>query len=193
MGMQAAVIEAFDKAGLKPDFDLTANQDQVRAFFLDRIKQLFAGEKLRHDIVDAVTDTHGVDIANVIEAAQAIDSHKDDADFKGAVEALTRVLRIAKKGKFGAEMPTVNPDLFVNPSEQQLYDAVEDVKNQFADRTVAENFTALRSLAPVISTYFDENMIMDKDEAIRQNRLAQLTILARLAAIVGNLNELIVK
>ena len=36
-------------------------------------------------------------------------------------------------------------------------------------------------------------MIMDKDEAIRQNRLAQLTILARLAAIVGNLNELIVK
>ena len=193
MGMQAAVIEAFDQAGLKPDFDLTANQGEVRAFFLDRIKQLFAGEKLRHDIVDAVTDTHGVDIANVIEAAQAIDSHKDDADFKGAVEALTRVLRIAKKGKFGAEMPTVNPDLFVNPSEQQLYDAVADVKKQFADRTVAENFTALRGLAPVISAYFDENMIMDKDEAIRQNRLAQLTILARLAAVVGNLNVLIVK
>lgn len=193
MGMQAAVIEAFDQAGLKPDFDLTANQGEVRAFFLDRIKQLFAGEKLRHDIVDTVTDTQGVDIANVIEAAQAIDSHKDDADFKGAVEALTRVLRIAKKGKFGAEMPTVNPDLFVNPSEQQLYDAVADVKKQFADRTVAENFTALRGLAPVISAYFDENMIMDKDEAIRQNRLAQLTILARLAAIVGNLNVLIVK
>ena len=193
MGMQAAVIEAFDQAGLKPDFDLTANQGEVRAFFLDRIKQLFAGEKLRHDIVDTVTDTQGVDIANVIEAAQAIDSHKDDADFKGAVEALTRVLRIAKKGKFGAEMPTVNPDLFVNPSEQQLYDAVADVKKQFADRTVAENFTALRGLAPVISAYFDENMIMDKDEAIRQNRLAQLTILARLAAVVGNLNDLIVK
>ena len=193
MGMQAAVIEAFDQAGLKPDFDLTANQGEVRAFFLDRIKQLFAGEKLRHDIVDTVTDTQGVDIANVIEAAQAIDSHKDDADFKGAVEALTRVLRIAKKGKFGAEMPTVNPDLFVNPSEQQLYDAVADVKKQFADRTVAENFTALRGLAPVISAYFDENMIMDKDEAIRQNRLAQLTILARLAAVVGNLNVLIVK
>lgn len=193
MGMQDAVIGAFGQAGLQIDFDLTANQDQVRAFFLDRLKQLFAGEKLRHDIVDAVTDTQGVDIANVIEAAQAIDSHKDDDNFKEAVEALTRVLRIAKKGKFGDAMPGVNPDLFVNPSEQQLYDAVNAVKEQFADRTVAENFTALRGLAPVISTYFDENMIMDKDAAVRQNRLAQLTILARLAAVVGNLNDLIVK
>ena len=193
MGMQDAVINAFKQAGLQPSFDLTANQDQVRAFFLDRLKQLFTGEKLRHDIVDAVTDTQGVDIANVIEAAQAIDSHKDDTNFKGAVEALTRVLRIAKKGKFGAAMPKVNPDLFVNPSEQQLYDAVNAVEQQFADRTVAENFTALRGLAPVITAYFDENMIMDKDEAVRQNRLAQLTILARLAAVVGNLNDLIVK
>lgn len=193
MGMQDAVIAAFNKAGLQTSFDLSANQDQVRAFFLDRLKQLFNGEKLRHDIVDTVTDTQGVDIANVIEAAKAIDSHKDDADFKGAVEALTRVLRIAKKGKFGAAMPSVDPDLFVNPSEQQLHDAVNTVEQHFADRTVAENFTALRDLAPVISAYFDENMIMDKDEAVRQNRLAQLTILARLTAVVGNLNDLIVK
>lgn len=193
MGMQSEISAAYGKAGLKLTFDLDNNRDQVRDFFLDRLKQLFSGMKLRHDIVDTVTDTQSSDIANVIEAARAIDDHKDDADFKEAIEALTRVSRIAKKGKFGPEMPTVTPALFANPSEKKLHDAVNDAQKQFADRTVAENFAALRGLAPIISAYFDENMIMDKDESVRQNRLAQLTILARLAAKVGNLDKLIVK
>lgn len=192
MGIQPELAAAFKQAGIELPYALDENKGQVRAFFLDRLKQLFSGEKLRHDITDAVTDTKADDIANVIEAAQAIDAHKDDADFKETIEALTRVLRIAKKGKFDKEI-TVDPALFVNPSEKKLYDAVAAVQAAAADRTIAENFAALRSLAPVISEYFDENMIMDKDEAVRRNRLAQLTILARLAALVGNLDDLIVK
>ena len=34
-------------------------------------------------------------------------------------------------------------------------------------QTVSENFAALRTLTPIISEYFDENMIMDKNEDIR--------------------------
>lgn len=192
LGIQPALQTAFDQAGIKLPYDLNKNSDQVRAFFLDRLKQLFGSEKLRHDIVDAVTDTQVDDIADVIDAAQAIDAHKDDADFKESVEALTRVLRIAKKGQFGSEVK-VDPALFANPSEKKLYLAVDKVQTGFRKRTVAENFAALRALAPIISEYFDENMIMDKDQAIRHNRLAQLTILSRLAGIVGNLDNLIVK
>lgn len=193
MGIQPQVIAALQDANINLSFDLTKNSDQVRDFFLDRIKQLFSNEHLRHDIIDAVTDTKADDIANVLEAAKAIDAHKDDADFKGAIEALTRVSRLAKKGKFGDEELKVNPDLFVNPSEQKLYDAVERIKKAAPDKTIAENFTALRGLEPVISDYFEENMIMDKNENIRNNRLAQLEILARLTAALGNLNSLIVK
>ncbi len=192
LGIQPALQTAFDQAGIKLPYDLNKNSDQVRAFFLDRLKQLFGSEKLRHDIVDAVTDTQVDDIADVIDAAQAIDAHKDDADFKESIEALTRVLRIAKKGQFGSEVK-VDPALFANPSEKKLYLAVDKVQTGFKKRTVAENFAALRALSPIISEYFDENMIMDKDQAIRHNRLAQLTILSRLAGIVGNLDNLIVK
>ena len=49
------------------------------------------------------------------------------------------------------------------------------------------------SLTPIISEYFDENMIMDKNEDIRNNRLAQLSVLARQASLIGNLDNLIVK
>ncbi|MGM9892445.1 glycine--tRNA ligase subunit beta [Limosilactobacillus sp.] len=192
LGIQPELIKAFAAAQITTDFDLTKNMAAVRQFFLDRMKQFFSAQKLRHDIIDAVTDTKADDIENIFEAATAINDHKDDANFKDAVEALTRVVRIAKKGKQDSTS-TINPALFENPSEQKLYDAVAEVKKQAADRTIAENFTALRSLSPVITEYFDENMIMDKNEDIRNNRLAQLGELARLTRLMGNLDDLIVK
>ena len=56
-----------------------------------------------------------------------------------------------------------------------------------------QQFSALLELEPVISLYFEENMIMDKDEAVKNNRLSLLTILADQTAAFGNLDQLIVK
>lgn len=192
LGIQPFLIKAFADSDVAIDFDLTKNAPAVRTFFLDRLKQFFSGRRLRHDIIDAVTDTENDDIETVFEAAAAIDEHKEDTDFKDAVEALTRVLRISKKGHPGLAAQ-VDPSLFENPSEKKLYTAVNEVAAGAANRTVAENFAELRQLAPVITEYFDENMIMDKNEAVRNNRLAQLAIIARLARVMGNLNDLIVK
>lgn len=192
LGIQPVLIKAFADSDVAIDFDLTKNAPAVRTFFLDRLKQFFSGRRLRHDIIDAVTDTENDDIETVFEAAAAIDEHKEDADFKDAVEALTRVLRISKKDHQDLAAQ-VDPSLFENPSEKKLYTAVNEVAAGAANRTVAENFAELRQLAPVITEYFDENMIMDKNEAVRNNRLAQLAIIARLARVMGNLNDLIVK
>lgn len=192
LGIQPVLIKAFADSDVAIDFDLTKNAPAVRTFFLDRIKQFFSARRLRHDIIDAVTDTENDDIETVFEAAAAIDEHKEDADFKDAVEALTRVLRISKKGHQDLAAQ-VDPILFENPSEKKLYTAVNEVADGAANRTVAENFAELRQLAPVITEYFDENMIMDKNEDVRNNRLAQLAIIARLARVMGNLNDLIVK
>ena len=192
LGIQPVLIKAFADSDVAIDFDLTKNAPAVRTFFLDRLKQFFSGRRLRHDIIDAVTNTENDDIETVFEAAAAIDEHKEDADFKDAVEALTRVLRISKKGHQDLAA-RVDPSLFENPSEKKLYTAVNEVAAGAANRTVAENFAELRQLAPVITEYFDENMIMDKNEDVRNNRLAQLAIIARLARVMGNLNDLIVK
>ena len=192
LGIQPVLIKAFADSDVAIDFDLTKNAPAVRTFFLDRLKQFFSARRLRHDIIDAVTDTENDDIETVFEAAAAIDEHKEDADFKDAVEALTRVLRISKKGHQDLAAQ-VDPSLFENPSEKKLYTAVNEVADGAANRTVAENFAELRQLAPVITEYFDENMIMDKNEDVRNNRLAQLAIIARLARVMGNLNDLIVK
>lgn len=186
------LANAWEKAGLTVSFDPTKNASDVRAFFMDRLRQLFTTQRLRHDIVDAVTDTATNDIANVIASAYALDARKDKKDFKDQIEALTRVMRIAKKAD--SKTPTtVDSQKFENPSEGTLAAKVADIAKQFDSKTPAENLDALLGLEPVISQYFEENMVMAKDLAVRANRLAQLRILANLISHIGNLDQLVVK
>ncbi|KRN58825.1 glycine--tRNA ligase subunit beta [Limosilactobacillus secaliphilus] len=193
LSMQDDVTAALKQANVEPDFDYAYNEKQVYAFFIDRLKQYFSGQHLRHDIVDTVTATSVDSIATVLNAAHVLNEHKDDEGFKDDIEALTRVVRIAKKGDQKAEQTTVDPSLFQNPSEKDLYTQVQSVDEHFSRTDLEKDLAALRSLRAVISAYFDENMIMDKDEKIRANRLAQLRLIARDAAIFGDLDSLIVK
>lgn len=186
------IKEAWQQAGLAVSFDATKNEQEVRHFFLDRIRQLFSSQRLRHDVVDAVTDTTNSDVANIIASAYALDSRKDKKDFKDQIEALTRVLRIAKKADKKQE-PVVDPAKFENPSETKLHEAVDQIQDQVADQTPAETLDALLSLEPIISDYFEENMIMAKDPAIRANRLSQMSLLSSLIYRIGNLDKLVVK
>lgn len=193
MGMADEFAEALAAQGLTPEFDVSHNADQVHAFFLDRLKQFFNTQDLRYDVIDAVVDTKSADIANVLAAAETLDAHKDDDGFKEDVEALTRVLRIAKKADFKDGVPAVDPAKFQNPSETELFDLVASLDKKRDTQTLAQNFADLRAMAPVITNYFEENMIMDKDESIRSNRLALLQQLADDVYALGNLDKLIVK
>lgn len=193
LSMQEDVADALSQADINTDFDYDHNAPQVRSFFIDRLKQYFNGQHLRHDIVDAVTATSVDSIATVLDAAHVLNEHKDDDGFKDDIEALTRVVRIANKGDQDAAQTQVDPSLFQNPSEKELYAQVQSVDEHYSRTDLEKDLAALRSLKDAISAYFDENMIMDKDEAIRANRLAQLHLIARDAAIFGDLDQLIVK
>lgn len=189
--LQAKVAGELANQNVELTFDYGKNADKVQAFFIDRLKQFFATKKLRHDIVDAVTDTKQIDVARVLKAADVLDAHKDDKGFKDDIEALTRVERIAKKGNLKPNDVNVDTSFFQNPSEQKLYDAVNAISTDGVG--MDELLMQLRGLAPIITEYFDENMIMDKDEAVKNNRLSQLTILSNKSATFGNLDNLIVK
>lgn len=193
LDFQATAKKAVEAATPAMEFDYEKNEAAIKEFFIDRLKQLFNLDHLRHDIVDAVTDTHVTDPVAIVEAATVLDAHKDNAGLKDQVEALTRVIRLAKKGNLAQEDVKVDPSLFENPSEGQLDEAVKALIDARANRTLDEQFSALLALEPIISAYFEENMIMDKDEAVKNNRLSLLTILADQTAAFGNLDRLIVK
>ncbi|MFL2029142.1 glycine--tRNA ligase subunit beta [Loigolactobacillus zhaoyuanensis] len=174
--------------------DLATNSSQFQQFINERMRQWFGQHKVRYDIVDAVLASHENDLQQMFAAAKVLEQRKDTPDFKATIEALTRVLRLSEKADFADQKQlTVDPTLFENDAEKMLYTAVEEVRTQVAQRTIAENFEALEQLRPLIAAYFDATMVMVDDTAVRNNRLQQLVILARLIFSIADLNQLIVK
>ena len=59
--------------------------------------------------------------------------------------------------------------------------------------SLADLYQGFVQLQPVIDQYFDANMIMAKDEKVKNNRLAQLFAVSELADRLGDLSKLVIK
>ncbi|CUS26285.1 glycyl-tRNA synthetase subunit beta [Paucilactobacillus oligofermentans DSM 15707 = LMG 22743] len=192
LDIETELVKSMTEAGVNPNFDMTKVTADVNSFISDRIRLTLENKKYRYDIIEAAVTGKQNDIAKVIETATVLDAHKDDANFKDSIEALTRVLRIAQKNEINPDHLAVDAKLFQAASEQQLLDQVTVIENA-AVNTIEQVYQQLASLQPTIEAYFDDNMIMDKDEQVKNNRLNQLARVAKLTEQLGNLNELIVK
>lgn len=171
--------------------ELTDADKQVLDFMYARLRQYLLTQNIRHDVIDAVINAEEEDIHRLFETAEMLKSHLNDEDFKPSIEALTRVINLAKKAQ--AEEIAINPALFENEAETALYNAVIELKARFEHQTVEQNYGSLVALRPLIEAYFEQTMVMVDDEAVRINRLLQLRQIAEMAQTIASLDSLITK
>ena len=168
--------------------NLQAVINDVLAFLTDRVVKALQTEKVRYDVINAVTTGKLTDTTQMFTSANALLAHSEDQMFREGVESLTRVMRLTSKNPTDAAVDTA---LFENEAEKQLYDVI----GSFADKafTTDELLAALLSLQPAIAAYFDQTMVMVDDEAVKQNRLATLQLVSDQAEKVANFMALDVK
>ncbi|EPI27697.1 glycine--tRNA ligase subunit beta [Enterococcus faecalis] len=193
--LQIEVDEAVNQDVEKYGVLLNEGQAEVVEFVKARLRQLLMTKNVRHDIIDAVVSAEQADLSKLFASANILKSRFEDQDFKPSMEALTRVINLAKKGQelLGDTEEGIDPSLFENKAEKELYQAVNDLSEAFATRTIAENYEALVNLRPLIDAYFNETMVMVEDEKVKQNRLKQLMQIAKMALSIASLDLLIVK
>lgn len=193
--LQTEVDEAVNQDVEKYGVLLNEGQAEVVEFVKARLRQLLMTKNVRHDIIDAVVSAEQADLSKLFASANILKSCFEDQDFKPSMEALTRVINLAKKGQelLGDTEEGIDPSLFENKAEKELYQAVNDLSEAFATRTIAENYEALVNLRPLIDAYFNETMVMVEDEKVKQNRLKQLMQIAKMALSIASLDLLIVK
>ncbi|AIS09257.1 Glycyl-tRNA synthetase beta chain [Lactobacillus sp. wkB8] len=168
----------------------TAEQEeQISSFIRDRINQYLQKNNYKYDIIDAVLASSQQDPIQILAAAKVLQLHHDDDKFKPVVESLTRINNILKKAKYKGQNE-VKSDLFDNETETELANGVEKLSKV---NDLAALYDGFVKLQPVIDLYFDTNMIMAKDEAVKNNRLAQLNSVAQLANRLGDLSKLVIK
>ena len=193
--LQTEVDEAVNQDVEKYGVLLNEGQAEVVEFVKARLRQLLMTKNVRHDIIDAVVSAEQADLSKLFASAKILKSRFEDQDCKPSREALTRVINLAKKGQelLGDTEEGIDPSLFENKAEKELYQAVNDLSEAFATRTIAENYEALVNLRPLIDAYFNETMVMVEDEKVKQNRLKQLMQIAKMALSIASLDLLIVK
>lgn len=86
-----------------------------------------------------------------------------------------------------------DPDLFTEPMERELYNAVQNLQ-QTVDRSIrlrdyAAIIKAYASLSPILHNYFESVFVMTDDEKLRHNRLYTLTAARRLFDRFGDLSQ----
>src|SRR5699024_9606533 len=97
---------------------------------------------------------------------------KEDDLFKDKVEAFIRVLNIGKKYR----EEQIDEDLFQSESEKRLFEKYINIKDKITASHLAETeiLQALEELAEPIHAFFENNMVMDDNESIKNNRIALL-------------------
>ena len=151
-----------------------SNKDQLRSFFLLRVKHYMMESGIIHDVAEAVLCHGMIDFLGSLSRAKALMAYeeKDSLGYKRLIDSGVRCIRLLKEQQSREFVSVeVNPDLFKHDSEEVLFQAVTGVSESPA-------LTDLETLVPVIETYFDAVMVMDDDEKVRHNRLMMVSCVA---------------
>ncbi len=112
--LQTEVDEAVNQDVEKYGVLLNEGQAEVVEFVKARLRQLLMTKNVRHDIIDAVVSAEQADLSKLFASANILKSRFEDQDFKPSMEALTRVINLAKKGQelLGDTEEGIDPSLF---------------------------------------------------------------------------------
>jgi glycyl-tRNA synthetase beta chain len=183
-------LNLISEAGIAKRTEEEIYHDLIQ-FFKLRVKHLLQERGIRYDIIDAVLGGEIGTVSQLIEKADALQSASSGEGFKESMEALSRVLNIASKKDI---LGDINPELFENEHEQNLYDKYLELgRKTESGLDAAEYYQLLVSLKPEINQYFDHTMVMSDIADVRENRLNQMAALAVLIMKLAKVNDIVVK
>lgn len=172
------VIRTILDSGLKIDIDkyikealklLPVQRDcakEVNEFFIQRMIILLA-DKYNKNILEACSMKNPLtDIADYVTRVEIVSELKSEQ----LLENANRVIRILKD----STASNVNEKYFVEPIEKTLYNKIVEIKENVDYKTY---LTELENLNPTVTKFFDDVLVMDKDENVKNNRIALLTLL----------------
>ena len=138
----------------------------IEEFFVQRLI-IFLNDKYKKEVLEACVGTdNGTPCRNLCDYVKRVEAVSGILDEK-LIENANRVLRILKEDV----NISVNPSLFTFEAEKNLYSAVN---NTNFNGDYKEYLKELTSLNPVITKFFEDVLVMDKDEKIKNNRIALL-------------------
>ncbi len=159
---------------------------KVNDFITSRLEVILRERGHKASAVKAVLGAQAHDPYRASQTVGDLEAAVSADGWEQLLDAYARCVRITRKEK---EVFSVSVNQLVSEEGKALYAAYSDVAAQ-SDGTVATLVAQIRALQPAITAFFDNVLVMDKDETVRQNRLGLLQAIAGLADGIADLSEL---
>lgn len=176
-----------------PMEDVKELATQIIEFIRLRFRNLLLDQKIRYDVIDAVlAEERNNDLYDLYLRAQALNEYVAGDKAADMIQAATRVNNLSSKAE--VEVP-INDGLFIEQAEKDLYAVVKKLDTGMIPLMVRCDYKGalniLSELNAPVNKFFDDVMVMDKDEAIKNNRLSLLCLVKDLVNSVGDLSKLV--
>ena len=163
--------------------------NQVEEFFTLRLKNIFLDREVPHHVIDLLLSNNELSVADAEGLVNALLANRIDENVE-LVQAYTRMYNLVKD----VEYTGVNSDLLKEDAEKALYEAASKASEASLAAWEAGDYAAVvavpATLVPTINQFFEDVMVMDKDEAIKANRLQLVRLAYSVMAIIGDISAL---
>jgi glycyl-tRNA synthetase beta chain len=161
--------------------------DDVSKFLVDRIKNYLREKKIRQDIINVAFSSLGIDnilkMYNKSFALNKIINKETGQDIISSYKRASNILEQELKNNEIELSNSVDPALFKNDYEKNLYKQIDDLRKYFTNVKIDEDYDyTLENLAnhkSVIFNFFDNVIVNDVDKVIKKNRLELIKMLCR--------------
>ncbi|WP_022670109.1 glycine--tRNA ligase subunit beta [Hippea alviniae] len=164
-------------------YQKSVNFDEIIDFFVVRFENYF--DEYPFDTLKAITFRFD-NPYDVYLRLKALDNFRKSDEDKQKQFAIKRVFNIVKDFD-GLE---VNENLFSYEEEKELFSKIKELENKKDEFISKKDYLGLlneiASLKPQIDKFFDNVMVMDKDEKIKNNRLSLLNRLRNIVLNIAN-------
>lgn len=166
---------------------------QIMEFFKQRLRNLLMDQGIRYDVIDAVfSDKRNDDMVDLAVRCKALATYVEAGNAEPLVQVSVRVSNLCKKIE---KEVAISGSLFKDESENKLHEVVASVSKEIIPEIVLYDYAAVlkagEKVIEPVNAFFDNVMVMDEDENVKNNRLALLEEVRGIVNAVGDLSLLV--
>ena len=151
---------------------------EVEEFIYERLRGYLSDAGYGVDTIDAVRSVQPVSLFDFHGRIQAVHEFRKMPEAGSLAAANKRIRNILKKIDSLPDL-NVNSELLTDGAEQNLYNELVKMEQAVTPiiqhREYSKALTSLASLKQTIDLFFDDVMVMDDTDSIRNNRIALVT------------------
>jgi glycyl-tRNA synthetase beta chain len=155
---------------------------KITQFFNQRLEGMLLSQGYSYDVVNSALAVKMINIKELKYRIDAISELKNKTGFPPLLMAAKRVYNILAK----VQPAAVNENLLNEPPEKELFNTAGKLRDKMADKI----YISLFDLEKPINTFFDSVLVMDKDEKIKNNRLALLHSIKNIFDSLGDFSKI---